>query len=114
MRGTELVDAAPGRLVPYGQRSYYRPDPLPPVRDLDLDETFYDLLSDATYQLGRLSGLGRTTDFAPVLYTSLLRKEAIESAEIEGADVDFTALYSAETRARSASDRSEADRKSVV
>ena len=108
MRETELVDAAPGRLVPYGQRSYYRPNPLPPVRDLDLDETFYDLLSDATYQLGRLSGLGQTTDFAPVLYTSLLRKEAIESAEIEGANVDFTALYSAETRARSASDGSEA------
>ncbi|MGB9985495.1 Fic family protein [Salarchaeum japonicum] len=34
----------------------------------------------------------------PVLYISLLRKEAIESAEMEGADVDYDALYSLETR----------------
>lgn len=99
MSGEELPAEAPGTLVPYGKRSYYKPDPLPPSMDLDLDAEFYDLLADATFWLGKLSGLSLTVEFAPVLYTSLLRKEAMESAEIEGADVDFSALYSAETRA---------------
>ncbi|WP_440763712.1 Fic family protein [Natronorubrum sp. DTA7] len=94
----ELADDAPGQLVPYGQRPYYSPDPLPPDTELELDTEFYETLSEATFWLGKLSGFGLTTDFAPVLYTSLLRKEAMESSEIEGADIDYNALYSFETR----------------
>lgn len=90
---------APGTLVPYGRESYYKPEPLPPSRELELDERFYETLADATFWLGQLSGISRELDFPPVLYTSLLRKEAMESAEIEGADVDYNALYSLETRA---------------
>lgn len=97
MQPDSLDEAAPGALVPYGKRSYYKPEPLPPERELDLDDTFYRTLSDATYWLGKLSGVTLSIDFPPVLYTSLLRKEAMESAEIEGADVDFDALYSLET-----------------
>lgn len=95
---SELDDAAPGELVSYGRDAYYKPDPLPPVRALDLDAELYETLADATFWLGKLSGVSLELDFPPVLYTSLLRKEAIESAEIEGADVDFNALYSVETR----------------
>ncbi|NLV10683.1 Fic family protein [Halomicrobium mukohataei] len=98
MRDSELEDSAPGDLISYGRESYYRPDPLPPSRDLVLDSDFYDLLADATFWLGKLSGVSLELDFPPVLYTSLLRKEAMESAEIEGADVDYNALYSLETR----------------
>lgn len=94
----ELQENAPGELVPYGRNSYYKPDPLPPTRELQLGGQFYRHLSDATYWLGRLSGISTTIDFPPILYTSLLRKEAMESAEIEGADVDYNALYSVETR----------------
>jgi Fic family protein len=94
----ELDDAAPGTLVSYGREDYYKPDPLPPARALDLDAELYETLADATFWLGKLSGVSLELDFPPVLYTSLLRKEAIESAEIEGADVDFNALYSVETR----------------
>ncbi|AHG01963.1 filamentation induced by cAMP protein fic (plasmid) [Halostagnicola larsenii XH-48] len=94
----ELSDNAPGRLVPYDQRPYYSPDPLPPETELQFEGDFYELLSEATFWLGKLSGFSRTTEFAPVLYTSLLRKEAMESAEIEGADIDYNALYSFETR----------------
>ena len=94
----ELPDSAPGRYVPYGRKAYYKPEPLPPATELDLSPDFYELLSDATFWLGKLSGLSMTVDFPPVLYTSLLRKEAMESAEIEGADVDFNAVFSAETR----------------
>ncbi|MCU4974908.1 Fic family protein [Halobacteria archaeon AArc-m2/3/4] len=76
-----------------------RPDPLPPNAELQLEGAFYETLSEATFWLGKLSGFNLTTDFAPVLYTSLLRKEAMESSEIEGANIDFNALYSFETSA---------------
>ncbi|WP_277543537.1 Fic family protein [Haloarcula laminariae] len=95
----ELGDDAPGQLVSYGRRSYYKPDPLPPSRELRLDDEFYETLSEATFWLGQLSGISRMVDFPAVLYTSLLRKEAMESAEIEGADIDYNALYSFETQA---------------
>ena len=87
----ELGDDAPGQLVSYGRRSYYKPDPLPPSRELRLDDEFYETLSEATFWLGQLSGISRMVDFPAVLYTSLLRKEAMESAEIEGADIDYNA-----------------------
>lgn len=105
MNEAELSGEAPGRLVSYGRRSYYDPEPLPPARELDLDDEFYATLADATFWLGKLAGLGLDTefrqdspDFAPVLYTSLLRKEAIESAEIEGVEASFDALHSFETK----------------
>jgi Fic family protein len=98
MRDPKLEDSAPGNLLSYGRESYYRPDPLPPSRELALDADFYDLLADATFWLGKLSGVSLELDFPPALYTSLLRKEAMESAEIEGADVDYNALYSLETQ----------------
>ena len=92
------TDAVPGEYVPYGAKPYFRPDPLPPDSGLAFDSEFYTTLSEATFWLGKLSGFAHTVDFAPVLYTSLLRKEAMESAEIEGAEVDYNALYSHETR----------------
>jgi Fic family protein len=104
MRNLENEDAAPGERIPYGNESYYRPDPLPPSRNLTLDAEFYDVLAEATFWLGKLSGISLEIDFPPVLYTSLLRKEAMESAEIEGADIDYNALYSLETRRSAESD----------
>ncbi len=98
MRDLEIEDTAPGKLIPYGKESYYRPEPLPPARHLELDDEFYDSVAEATFWLGKLSGISLEIDFPPVLYTSLLRKEAMESAEIEGADIDYNALYSLETR----------------
>ncbi len=98
MRNTEVEDTAPGDLISYGRESYYRPAPLPPSRNLALDVDFYDLLANATFWLGKLSGVSLELDFPPALYTSLLRKEAMESAEIEGADIDYNVLYSLETR----------------
>jgi Uncharacterized conserved protein len=43
-----------------------------------------------------------TVAFSPVLYTSLLRKEAMESSAIEGAAADYNAVYGAETRSLTA------------
>ncbi|ADB63542.1 conserved hypothetical protein-like protein (plasmid) [Haloterrigena turkmenica DSM 5511] len=98
MERSEIQETAPGKRISYGRESYYRPDPLPPSGDLALDSDFYDLLADATFWLGKLSGVSLELNVPSVLYTSLLRKEAMESTEIEGADVDYNALYSLETR----------------
>lgn len=97
MQTWELSETAPGELIPYGRESYYKPDPLPPERDFDFDAEFYDTLSDATFWLGKLSGVSTTVDYSPLLYTSLIRKEAVESAEIEGAEVDINDVYRYET-----------------
>lgn len=93
----ELGDNAPGRLVPHGRVRYYKPDPLPPTHGFVVGDSIYESLGEATFWLGKLSGISLEVSFPPVLYTSLLRKEAMESAEIEGADVDFNAMYSYET-----------------
>jgi len=93
----ELGDNAPGKLVPYGRNPYYKPEPLPPSAELALGDEFYETLADATFWLGKLSGISLKAEFPALLYTSLLRKEAMESAEIEGADVDYNAMYSYET-----------------
>lgn len=98
MSDLEIKEAAPGKLIPYGRESYYRPEPLPPASELTLDDEFYELLAEATFWLGKLSGISLEFDFPPILYTSLLRKEAMESAEIEGAEIDYNALYSLETQ----------------
>ncbi|MFC6616091.1 Fic family protein [Halopenitus salinus] len=103
MVGEDLPDSAPGKHVPYGANPYYKPEPLPPKTDLTFDAAFYETLSEATFWLGKLGGFSLTVDFAPVLYTSLLRKEAMESSEIEGADIDYNALYSYETRSGASS-----------
>ena len=101
----DVTGNAPGKLIPYGRRSYYKPDPLPPARSMSFDAEFYGTLSEATFWLGKLGGFSLTVEFAPILYTSLLRKEAMESAEIEGANVDYNALYSHETQSGTASSR---------
>ncbi|AEN04503.1 Fic family protein [Halolamina sp.] len=101
----ELPETAPGRQVPYGRKPYYKPDPLPPARELAFDESFYETLSEATFWLGKLGGFSLTVEFAPVVYTSLLRKEAMESSEIEGAEIDYDALYSHETRSGVVADK---------
>jgi Fic family protein len=98
MSTEQLTADAPGEFIPYGKKSYYKPNPLPPEDELSLDEEFYETLSEATFWLGKLSGLGMTVEFPPVLYTSLLRKEAMESVEIEGGNVNLNAVFSAETR----------------
>jgi len=98
MAERNLTENAPGEHVPYGRRPYYKPDTLPPDTEFSFDTDFYETLSEATFWLGKLGGFSLTVGFAPVLYTSLLRKEAMESSEIEGADVDYNALYSHETR----------------
>ena len=98
MESWEFSEDAPGGPREYGDRQFYEPDPLPPTRDLEIDDALSTTISDASFWLGKLSGLSRLVEYPPLLYTSLARKEAVESAEIEGAEVDIDDVYRFETR----------------
>lgn len=85
----ELPEDAPGEYVPYHPNPYYSPEPLPVEPNLQFSEQTADLVADTAYQIGRVDGISSTVDFSAVLYTSLIRIEAVESARIEGADVAY-------------------------
>lgn len=85
----ELPERAPGKYVPYHPNPYYSPDPLPLEPKIEISDRTHRLVADGAYQIGRVDGISSTVDFAAVLYTSLIRIEAVESARIEGADVDY-------------------------
>ncbi|WP_153552775.1 Fic family protein [Halomicrobium sp. LC1Hm] len=89
MPSHELPDRAPGKYVPYHPHPYYSPEALPVEPTLDIADQTRDLVADAAYQIGRIDGISSTVDFATVLYTSLIRIEAVESAQIEGAEVAY-------------------------
>jgi len=80
---------------------YYIPEKLPVSSPIEIDDELTSTISDATFQLGRIAGISPTVDFSPVLYTSILRLESVETAEIEGADVDIDEVYAYHTRGKS-------------
>ena len=98
MSTKELPEDAPGKYVPYHPEPYYSPEPLPIEPKLELPEQTRDLVADAAYQIGRVDGISSTVDFSAVLYTSLIRIEAVESARIEGADVAYQDVEAYHTR----------------
>ncbi|SDN15435.1 Fic family protein [Halogranum gelatinilyticum] len=89
MTRRELPDDAPGKYVPYHPNPYYSPEPLPIEPKPQISDQTRDLVTDAAYQIGRVDGISSTVDFAAVLYTSLIRIEAVESVRIEGAEVEY-------------------------
>ncbi|WP_049967531.1 Fic family protein [Haloferax prahovense] len=101
MRTRNLPPDAPGRYLESHPNPYYIPDKLPLSSKIEMDDELASSVADAMFQLGRIDGISPTVDFSPVLYTSLLRLEAVETAEIEGADVDVDEVYAYHTRSRS-------------
>lgn len=96
MPDEQLPDDAPGKYVQYGIRPYYLPDDLPPGAEIDLGPEFQDTLQEAIYQLGQLQGISTETNVSPIVYTSLVRREAVESVLVEGAHVEFEDLFRSE------------------
>lgn len=103
MREENLLPDAPGHYQQSHPHPYYIPEKLPLSSQVEIDEDLTATISDATFQLGRIDGISPTVDFSPVLYTSLLRLEAVETAEIEGADVEMDEVYAYHTRQKSGS-----------
>lgn len=100
MRTQDLPSEAPGHYRESHPHPYYIPEKLPVSSSIEIDEELTSKISKATFQLGRIDGISPTVDFAPVLYTSLLRLEAVETAEIEGADVEMDEVYAYHTRSK--------------
>ncbi|WP_458209886.1 Fic family protein [Haladaptatus sp. NG-SE-30] len=94
----ELPDGAPGKYVPSHPNPYYSPESLSVEPKLEISDQTRDLVADAAYQIGRVDGISSTDDFSAVLYTSLIRIEAVESARIEGADVEYQDLEAYHTQ----------------
>jgi Fic family protein len=93
MSDRSLPDGAPGTYVPYGRQPYYLPDPLPPDLDPDVKLELFDELEAAIRHLGRLDGIAEESGASPLLYTMLVRREAVESVVLEGAEIDIEDVF---------------------
>lgn len=91
---TDRLKDAPGTFLDVGSsRECYLPETLPPTRELELSDEVNETIAEAMRELGRLDAVSQTIDVSAVPFTSLIRREAIESAAIEGADVDVDEVY---------------------
>jgi Fic family protein len=87
-------DNAPGEYVPYGRREYYSPDDLPPTPPIDTNrKEIQNKIQGAMYELGRVDGLSEETRANPVLFTSMVRREAVESVLVEGGDLELEDIF---------------------
>lgn len=93
MNSKTLPEQAPGEYKYYGKHPNYEPDKLPPDLDLPRSGDFQDTINDTIYQLGRLEGIGDETDTSPLVYTTMVRKEAVQSVLIEGGDIDIQEMF---------------------
>jgi Fic family protein len=93
----EFTADAPGEIVPsttsQGSFQAFRPDPLPPGVDA---EGLISPLADATQALGRLHGIGPRVGSREVLIEPFMRKEALESSQIEGTHATLSDIYAYE------------------
>jgi Fic family protein len=88
---------APGEIVPsttsQGSFQAFHPDPLPPEVDA---EGLISPLAEATQALGRLHGIGPRVGSREVLIEPFMRKEALESSQIEGTHATLSDIYAYE------------------
>jgi Fic family protein len=93
----DFAETAPGEIVPTttskGTYSAFRPDPLPP--DIDTKELITPL-AEATQALGRLHGIGPRVGSREILIEPFIRKEALESSQIEGTHATLSDIYAYE------------------
>jgi Fic family protein len=93
----EFDEDAPGEIAPTttdtGTFSAFRPDPLPPGIDA---EELITPLADATQALGRLHGIGPRVGSREILIEPFVRKEALESSQIEGTHATLSDIYAYE------------------
>lgn len=86
----------PGEFVNSGGDIAFQPDPLPP--EIDLTGELLDVFTEATNNVGRLSGVGRRVENPSMLISPFIYKEAVVSSEIEGTRVTLSDIYEYEAR----------------
>lgn len=93
----DFDEAAPGDIVPTttsnGSYSAFRPNRLPP--NIDADELITPL-ANATQALGQLHGIGPRVGSREILIEPFIRKEALESSQIEGTQATLSDIYAYE------------------
>ena len=75
----------------------YRPNALPPVPPLEMDAEMVELLSEAQYGLGKLDAVSEMVPDMDLFLGSYVRKEALLSSQIEGAQATLEDVLDAET-----------------
>jgi Fic family protein len=97
MDPASFAETAPGELVPTetsrGEALAYVPDPLPP--DFNRGALLNDL-AGAAQAIGRLTGIGPRVGSNRVLIEPFVRKEAVESSQIEGTKATLSDIYAFE------------------
>ena len=74
----------------------FMPKPLPPDPQLQWDAELLGLLSEATTALGRLDGMASTLPDPDFFVASYVRREAVLSSQIEGAQLSLDDLFAHE------------------
>ena len=93
----DFEETAPGEIVPTttpkGTFSAFKPDPLPPTINTD---KLITPLAEATQASGRLHGIGPRVGSREILIEPFIRKEALESSQIEGTHATLSDIYAYE------------------
>jgi Fic family protein len=95
MKRTDFSNQAPGKVI-RTSKDYeaFIPNPLPP--DTDWSNKLLAALSQADRSLARLTEVGKTFPVPHVVVRPFIRKEAVLSSQIEGAQTTFQELLSFE------------------
>jgi len=93
----DFEETAPGEIVPTttpkGTFPAFKPDLLPPTVSTD---QLITPLAEATQALGRLHGIGPRVGSREILIEPFIRKEALESSQIEGTHATLSDIYAYE------------------
>ena len=93
----DFEETAPGEIVPTttrkGTHSAFKPASLPPTVTTD---QLITPLAEATQALGRLHGIGPRVGSREILIEPFIRKEALESSQIEGTHATLSDIYAFE------------------
>lgn len=81
----------PGELVSSGGEIAFKPTSLPP--SISIEGELFDVFSEATRNVGQLSGVGRRVENPNMLISPFIYKEAVVSSEIEGTRVTLSDVY---------------------
>ena len=97
MERDDFDETAPGEIIPTttpkGTYSAFRPDSLSPSIST---EELITPLAEATQALGRLHGIGPRVGSREILIEPFIRKEALESSQIEGTHATLSDIYAFE------------------
>lgn len=84
-----------------GEATYqsFKPNPLPPMLEIEMDEEIVKLLVDANKQLAKLDTASQLISNADLFMSMYIRKEALISSQIEGTQCTFDDVLDPEMEA---------------